>query len=363
LLTVDALHAKRAFLSQTSLNLLLLPQRPTLAPFSTAFTTTNTIQQPRESHNIDEHAKDTIMEEISTTNAHKAMDGQVVNTSQPATSSITQTTLQTQPKTFMNLPRELRDRVYELCFCCEPSVIVFSGSKRPSDYEEGPKNPEMTAQVASKYVSKYPGSYATFGGHATAPTKITNWSQSRTGILYTNKQISSEAVPYLYQSCTFLFEDLDLSKKFLDIVSPSNLELVRSIFIYYPDELEVVYSLTDTPVDNSVPMRHAFHLLCKRIAQTMPKVKDLTIWIGKILELENEDTRCEVYERALLQLADLKEVETLSVKKFSEIFGRTFLSAREMSGRSCESSNCRVSGDLSADAEYKSGQRKSDTVQ
>jgi hypothetical protein len=147
-----------------------------------------------------------------------------------------------------------------------------------------------------------------------------NWSKSLTGILYVNKVISSEAAPHLYKSCTFLFEDLDLSKKSLETVSPANLESVRNIFVYYPDELEVVYTPDGTTVDNTAPMRQKFLFLCEQIVKTMPKVKELAVWIGKILELENEGTRVNTYERALLQFAGLAELKTTIVKKYGDVF-------------------------------------------
>lgn len=250
-----------------------------------------------------------------------------MNTDQPATSQTGQMASEIQPKTFLSLPRELRDRIYELALCCKPSLVVFAGRSRPSEYE-GPKDPETTAKVASQYSVLYPGSFATFGGHTDASTTTTtatrhtgiNWSKSLTGILYANKVISSEAAPHLYKSCTFFFEDLDLSKKFLDSVSPANLESVRNIFVYYPDEPEVVYTQDGTTVDNTAPMRQKFLLLCEQMVKTMPKVKELMVWIGKILELENEGTRVNMYERALLQFACLAELKTTTVKKYGDVF-------------------------------------------
>ena len=288
---------------------------------------------------MDKHATDAIMEEISSTDAgpQEHVDGQVLEISRiDATSSDTNMASRTQSKTFLDLPRELRDRIYELCFFCKLYVIVFAGTDRPSGYEEGLKNPEMTAQVASKYGLFYPGSFATFGGHyasgnipdddsgvpsqtamsvtsdnspldlcyssmrpydvfaapskgpvttITASTSTgTNWSNSLTGILYTNKLISSEAIPYLYQSCTIFFEDLGLSKKFLDITRPKILELVSKVSIYYPDELEIVHTADDAVLDQSVAMRQLFRLLCQKIAKAMPNIKELTVWIGKIIE-------------------------------------------------------------------------------
>ena len=263
--------------------------------------------------------------------SHKSIHNDAMIASQPATSPTDPMALQTQPKTFLGLPRELRDHIYELVFYSEPSLAVFAGKTRPSDHG-GPKVPDMTAHVTSKYNVFYPESFATFSGHtafatssnasttmaiATASTGI-NWSKSLTGILYANKQISAEAAPHLYKSCTFLLEDVDLSKKFLETVSPANRESIRNIFVYYPDELEVVYTPDDTSVNNAAPMRQKFH--CEQIVKTMSKIQELTIWIGKILELENEGTRENTYERALLQFAGLGELEKITVKKYGDVF-------------------------------------------
>ena len=212
---------------------------------------------------------------------------------QTANSPIGQVTSQTQPKTFMRIPKELRDQIYELSIGCKPHLVVLAGKPRPSDCE-GPSNPEMTAEVASKYNIIYPASFATFGGHTVSYTVYSqdadvsstataqvhtgiNWSRSLTGLLYANKQIGSEAAPHLYKSCTFLFEDLDLSKKFLELVRPANLESIRNIFVHYPDELETIYASDGTVVDDIVSMRQKFHLLCEKIVKAMPKVKVLTV--------------------------------------------------------------------------------------
>jgi hypothetical protein len=218
-------------------------------------------------------------------------------------------------KTFSDLPLELRDKICEMCFVLNgktPLVVFARPGSRPSDYE-GPSNPEMTTQVAAKHLLLYP----TMQESEDQSTTATNWKKSLTGILCANKQISSEAMPHLYQSCSFFFEDLALSKKLLDTAETKNLEKVLKIALYYPEEFEIIH----TPIgvtDNSSAERAKFASLCKQIAAWMPKAQDLTIWIGKTLELEYEGSRCDTYERALLQLAHLKEVEHLDVKKHGE---------------------------------------------
>lgn len=297
---------------------------------------------------MNEHAPDLDMADPSFTHTglHKDSAEQDNDTNRVVNSSNTQMAPQAPPKTFTDLPRELRDRIYSLCFSFSdktPLVVLARPGSRPQDHE-GPQNPDMTAQMASKHLCLYPASYATFGDcKVTDPLDATltrstvddsasdlYWEKSLTGILYANKQISSEAAPYLYQSHTFFFEDLALSKKFLENVGQKNLENVHKISIYYPEELELVESPTEAIKEpnelaaNSlafskvISMKWELKHLCVQIAKSMPRIKELTVWIGNILELEYEGCRSPAYETALLQLADLKEVEDLVVRKHGE---------------------------------------------
>jgi hypothetical protein len=58
------------------------------------------------------------------------------------------------------------------------------------------------------------------------------------GILFVSKKNYEEAVPFLYKSPTFLFEDFELSIKFLNAVSPSNLKEITKVMVYYPQDAE-----------------------------------------------------------------------------------------------------------------------------
>ena len=166
-----------------------------------------------------------------------------------------------------------------------------------------------------------PSNNSTTTTTTTAPAHTgASWIKSVTGILYTNKQISSEAAPFLYRSLSFLFEYLDLSRKFLEIVQPTNLESVRSISVHYSHEQELVATSYHMFTQNRRIMRQKFHLLCEQIVKKMPKVKELTVWIGAILELEYGGTRCEVYEQAILEFAALKELETITVRNYGPVF-------------------------------------------
>jgi hypothetical protein len=183
-----------------------------------------------------------------------------------------QTAVQTEaPKTFSDLPLELRDKIYELCFVLDgkTSLVVFARpGSRPSDHG-GPSNPEMTTQVASKHLLLYP----TMQESTTSP----NWKKSLTGILYANRQISSEAMPHLYQSCFFFFEDLALSKKFLDVAEPKNLEKVQELAVYYPEELEIIH----TPMgvtDNSAAERAPAATHTRERSSSSPTSRKWSIW-------------------------------------------------------------------------------------
>lgn len=245
----------------------------------------------------------------------------------------------------MDLPAELRDRIYQLCFS-EEVMVVFA---RPSPIikERGaPKHPTATKPVASKYRLIFPGIHATFGdtngsrpsthefsladiggaknarppahifsyaasGNAKKPPsstrKFTDWAISRTGILYTRRSIYLEAVQHLYKSSTFSFEDPGLSKKFLDTVGPRNLEHVTKIAVYYHEETNV--------------SMFRWRLMCQQIVRSLPKVEELTIWIESIVELEHGGhLRCYAYEAALRDFIALKQIASLVVKKHAALF-------------------------------------------
>ena len=59
-----------------------------------------------------------------------------------------------------------------------------------------------------------------------------------TGILLVSKQNYNEAAKYLYRSCTFHFEDFELTTKFIRAVRSDTLEHINRIAVYYPEEAE-----------------------------------------------------------------------------------------------------------------------------
>jgi hypothetical protein len=71
------------------------------------------------------------------------------------------------------------------------------------------------------------------------------------GILLVSKQNYEEAVPFLYKSCTFLFEDFELSTKFLSAVSPGSLRHITNVMVYYSQEAEgtmkAIQAIRDCP--------------------------------------------------------------------------------------------------------------------
>jgi hypothetical protein len=67
-------------------------------------------------------------------------------------------------------------------------------------------------------------------------------------ILLVSKQNYEEAVPFLYRSCTFLFEDFELSTKFLSAVSPGNLKHITKVMVYYPEgTMKAIQAIRDCP--------------------------------------------------------------------------------------------------------------------
>jgi len=330
-------------------------------------------------------------------------------------------------KTLNGLPREIRDLIYDATFDGDIMVIFGRRGCLPV-HREGPSHPEETSQVASKHRLVFPGSHSPFGTQSvdsaskTASPKMqttTSLQQAemtaygasvrkalricvpRTsqdvntptdeavvldsstcktpliGILLASKQNHDEATSILYKSCTFLFEDFDLSVKFINATSFENLKHIRKIAVYYPQELEgfpetrraihdspdldayhqqsashlldaesrlrralisfqadpaddyaLAYniatqgssSIPPSAPDSELPARWLFGVLCRMVVVNMPLAEELTIWVGDTLELEYNSRRCETYEAALLQFAGLGKIDALSVKKYGEIF-------------------------------------------
>jgi hypothetical protein len=216
---------------------------------------------------------------------------------------------------------------------------------------------------------------------------VINTSTNKTslsGVLLASKQNYEEAAQFLYKSCTILFEDFDLSTKFLSAASFDNLKHVTRIEVYHPQKAEgtikaieairycpdlsdfygqsdaflpdaesrlrrALVSFGADPNDNYtlayniatqctsfyqsvdpnrlvsvpsnlLPSRWLFGVMCRMLVVSLPATKVLTIWIGDTLELEFNSCRCEMYEAALLQFAALGNVDALSVKKWGEVF-------------------------------------------
>jgi hypothetical protein len=80
------------------------------------------------------------------------------------------------------------------------------------------------------------------------------------GILLASKQNYEEAVPFLYKSCTFLFEDFELSTKFLSAVSPGNLKHITKVMVYYPEgTMKAIQAIRDCPdLGGFYPQSNAF---------------------------------------------------------------------------------------------------------
>jgi hypothetical protein len=229
----------------------------------------------------------------------------------PSSSSYDKSTPPSIPNLMGILPREIRDYIYELTFA-ENNLVVFGRRGILPEAHEGPKHPETTSQMISKYDQViYPGTHSPFGTqdadntskNATQtagndddqiiapqqaelsaygasvrkslrwcdPASVLDTQQSRNdgspavsnddraneeaneeaviirssarktnliGILLASKQTYEEAAPFLYKSCTFLFEDFEFSTKFLKAVSPSNLKRITKIMVYYPQDAE-----------------------------------------------------------------------------------------------------------------------------
>jgi hypothetical protein len=81
----------------------------------------------------------------------------------PSSSSSNKSTPSSIPNLMNILPREIRDYIYELTFA-ENNLVVFGRRGILPEAHEGPKHPETTSQMISKYDQViYPGTHSPFG--------------------------------------------------------------------------------------------------------------------------------------------------------------------------------------------------------
>jgi hypothetical protein len=81
----------------------------------------------------------------------------------PSSSSSNKYTPSSIPNLMNILPREIRDYIYELTFA-ENNLVVFGRRGILPEAHEGPKHPETTSQMISKYDQViYPGTHSSFG--------------------------------------------------------------------------------------------------------------------------------------------------------------------------------------------------------
>jgi hypothetical protein len=81
----------------------------------------------------------------------------------PPSSSYDKSTPSSIPNLMGILPREIRDYIYELTFA-ENNLVVFGRRGILPEAHEGPKHPETTSQMISKYDQViYPGTHSPFG--------------------------------------------------------------------------------------------------------------------------------------------------------------------------------------------------------
>jgi hypothetical protein len=87
-----------------------------------------------------------------------------LNEAQAPSSSSYDKSTPSSPRNLMDsLPREIRDYIYELTFA-ENNLVVFGRRGILPEAHEGPKHPEMTSQMNSKYDQViYPGTHSPFG--------------------------------------------------------------------------------------------------------------------------------------------------------------------------------------------------------
>ena len=148
----------------------------------------------------------------------------------------------------MDLPREIRDLIYEAC-------LAFDGAIFVKDKREEPR----TMQTCRSYSFEHRQREEGFDrGMVSVESSAT--AQGRK-LFYVSKQIHDEAVPVFYRKNTFELTSLTEMETFIRNMGPRNQHNLRSIIVYY-EAAYMEYARPSKLLTKCVGLRDLTLVLC-----------------------------------------------------------------------------------------------------
>ncbi|KAI4183501.1 MAG: hypothetical protein L6R41_005355 [Letrouitia leprolyta] len=145
-----------------------------------------------------------------------------------------------EPTTFLSLPSEIRNIIYDYAMPCRKYGIKFI--PRESKFEKRPK--ELTYYHAFSVSFSGPGLTARHGEcrrlfdlpkrlHMDKAIPTFSLSPSQASLLIVSKKVNEETTPMLYGRNGFFFQSMQPLRKFLDSLRPETRSMLRSLHIVH----------------------------------------------------------------------------------------------------------------------------------
>lgn len=199
------------------------------------------------------------------------------------------------------LPPEVRDRIFEIVYSNKKTLVLVRDNNKASERADNVNwnsfagyhvlRPDISHKklLDDKRTSIQPKQKTT----AAAPNNNDKDRSPLTSLLLVDKQTHLEALPHLYGSCTFRFDQLQATKLFATRVGKLSLECIRKVEVYIPALAE----------------RHS-----EEIVVRMPNIEQLTArFPHRTIELD-EFSRNREFENELLGFSGLEKVMRLGVE-------------------------------------------------
>ena len=148
----------------------------------------------------------------------------------------------------MELPREVRDMIYEACLAFDGAIFVKDNSMGPRTMQT---DRSRTCNHRQREEDLDRG-MASIESSATA--------QGRK-LFYVSKQIHDEAIPVFYRKNTFEFTSLTRIEKFVRNMGSRNQHNLRSVIVFYQDAYRT-YPRPPTLLTQCVGLRNLTLVLC-----------------------------------------------------------------------------------------------------